>query len=143
MNPAQTPITRRRKRTIELWVLIVGMLFLSVWGWLRLQQALFYGDYLNRFGNLPPVVYLALSGFCLGAAALASGVGLWLAKTWAVWLTRIVVPVSAVGYWVERLVFTHSTDGWTNFLFMALFTVFCVGYALLVLESPRQKDYFG
>jgi hypothetical protein len=143
MKSSRPNLVIRPRRTIELLVLMAGILFLSGIGWLRLQQTLFYGEYLNRFGGLPPAVYLGLSGLLLGSAALVSAVGLWARMAWSPWLTRVVVVGAAAGYWLERLLFTRSAAGWANLLFSILLTLLVVGYALLVLESPRQKDYFA
>ena len=133
---------RKPKRSIELLVLISGLFLLSLMGTLRLQQAVENRQYLQTFSGLPPAAYFAASGFLVGLAGLACGLGLWLRRRWAARLTRAVVVLAAAGYWLERLLFGASAAGRADWPFTALASLFLVGYSLLVLASPRQAAYF-
>jgi len=123
-----------KKRFFPLTVLIIAMLLFSISGWLRFGQALAQWNWLEQLGIQPGPLYLAASGALWGALALASAVGLWLRRLWAVRLSQITTLVIALSYWADRLLVVQPNGSNYNLLFSAILTLFGVVFSLTTLS---------
>lgn len=131
------------ERTFELWLLILGLLVVSLLGWLRLQFVIGAWQFLQQTGFEPGPVYQAIFGAVWGLGGLVCAVALRAGWRWAPWATRLVVVLLGAWYWVDTLVFSRAPDALINWPYQLGLTLLCVGFTLLVLALDRQKRYFG
>ncbi len=133
----------RPGRTIELWLLALGLLAFSGLGWLRLQLVITSWDFLQQSGAQPGPVYQLGVGAVWALSGLLCAWGLLQRWRWAPALTRGVVLGLAVWYWVDALTLTRAADAAGNWPYMLGVTLFCVAFTLGVLALNRQKRYFA
>ncbi len=132
----------RPGRTFELWLLALGLLLVSLLGWLRLQFVLSAWEFLRQTGVEPGPPYQALLGAAWGLGGLVSAAGLLLRQRWAPPVTRGVVLALAAWYWVDALAFNRAPDTWINWPYQLGVSVVCVAYCCAVLALDRQKRFF-
>jgi len=133
---------RQPGRSFLLIVLVLGFLFFSLTGWLRLYLSILDWQLLISFGLFPGPLYLAIYGAIVGLLGVVAAVSLWLRQPWAPKAVRIGVLAAAAWYWLDRLLFTQSTSSWTNWPFSVGLTVLCLLFVFLVLEAPEQRNFF-
>lgn len=141
LRNAQPPAGKRRP--IEIYALIAGALVLSAAGWLRVQQAVVYWDWIQ-----PPVFpfsawYVAAGGVCWGLAGLAAAGLLWFRHRWAARFARLAASFYAASYWLDRLLFTRSQSARVNLGFTLGFTIAALGFVFGTLQMKRQKRYLA
>ncbi len=129
-------------RTIELWLLALGLLGISLSGWLRLQFVSSAWSFVQQTGFVPGPFYQALMGAAWGLGGLVCGAGLLLRQRWAPAVTRITVLVLAGWYWADALLLTRSPDAAVNWPYMLGVTLFGVIFTFLTLALDRQKRFF-
>ena len=76
-------MTERPGRSVELWLLALGLLAISITGWLRLQFVIGAWDFLSQTGVEPGPLYQAILGGVWGAGGLVCAAGLLLRQRWA------------------------------------------------------------
>ena len=135
--------SRRPRRSFELWVLVWVLLASALAGFLRLQAALYSWDVLIQVGLQPGPLYPALSGAVWGLISFTGAVGLVFRQRWAPIFTRFGAAGMALGYWIDRLFFTRSSDAQINAPFAAGATIVLVFFAFGVLALEKQKQYFN
>ena len=140
-NPS--PVTRRLGRSWELKLLAFGFLILAWTGWLRLYLTLVDWQDLMVYGVRPGPLYLAAYGIVFGTAGLVAAVSLFFPQRWAPLTARVTAFVTAAWFWLDRILFTRSAGGWTNWPFSAGMTVLCLLFVFLVLAAPAQKRFFS
>jgi hypothetical protein len=140
-NPA--PVTRPSGRTWALKFLAFGFLFQGWTGCLRLYRALVDWQTLILYEALPGPLYLAIYGFVIGAAGLVVAAGLFFRQWWAPAAARVTAIAAAAWYWLDRILFTRSAGGWTNWPFSAVMTVLWLVFVFLVLAAPAQRRFFN
>jgi len=146
MNPdisSPHPVPSLVKRTFELKLLIAEMLILSLYGWLRLEQAIVGWDWLIQVGIRPGPGYLVISGLLWGLAGAGAGVALLVRWRWSPLIACLGALFCALLYWFERLVFTRSNDNLSNIPFAVVLTLLGLGLVFGVLALPRQRKYFS
>ena len=131
------------ERTFELWLLALGLLVVSLLGWLRLQFVTGAWQFLLQTGVQPGPPYQAIVGGVWGLAGLICAVGLLLRRRWAPLVTRLTVLILAGWYWLDTLAFTRAPDALTNWPYQLVLTLVGVGFTFGVLALDRQKRYFG
>jgi hypothetical protein len=140
--PAPKRSANRRRssgwRPFSLLLLIFGLLGLSIYGWLRLQQSLALWDILVQIGVWPGPLYLAISGAVWGILGLVAGIGLFLRKNWATRFTQIAILFMAAWYWFDRLVLVRSEAAQTNLVFMGLLTFLAIAFTFAVLRKIER-----
>ena len=124
-----------------LVVLVLGLLFFSLTGWLRLYLSIQDWQLLASLGLFPGPVYLAVYGAVFGLFGAAGAISLWLRRPWAPRVMRIGTLAAAAWYWLDRLLFTQSASSWTNWPFSAGMTVVCLLFVFFVLA--RCCKFFG
>ena len=134
--------TRQPGRSFLLIVLVLGFLFFSLTGWLRLYLAIGDWQLLTSLGIFPGPLYLAIYGTIAGLFGAAAAVNLWLRQPWAPGIARFGTLAAAAWYWLDRLLFTLSASSWTNWPFSVGLTVVCLLFVFLVLTLPEQEKIF-
>ena len=129
-------------RTFELWLLALGLLVVSLTGWLRVQAVLFAWDFLIQSGIYPGPLYQALMGAAWGLGGLVCAAGLLLRWKWAPGATRLSVLALAAWYWLDYLVFTRAADARDNWPYTLALTLIGLLFTFAVLALNRQKRYF-
>jgi hypothetical protein len=124
---------RQPGRSLLLIVLVVGLLFFSLTGWLRLYLSIQDWQLLVSLGLFPGPLYLALYGALVGLFGAGAALSLWLRRPWAPRAVRIGVLAAAAWYWLDRLLFTQSLSSWTNWPFSAGITLICLLFVFFVL----------
>ncbi len=133
------PVSQSRpKRTLSLNVLAFCMLGISLFGWLRLQQAVLDWDFLIQLGVQPGPLYLALGGILWGVLGLTATVSLWYRLSWSVIFTKTAALVFAASYWIDRLALGRSAASQTNLYFAIGLTLISLIYTFGVLETLRR-----
>jgi hypothetical protein len=129
----------QRPTPFYLHVLTAGLLFLSIWGWLRLQQSIYEQGWMDLIAVQVSPVYTAITGAVCGAAGLASAFGLWLRQRWAVTVTVITVSSFSLWYWLDRILLSKSPA--PNTIFSVVTTLLCLIYtALALMELKRLEE---
>jgi len=140
-NPA--PVTRPPGRSWALKLLVFGFFILGWTGCLRLYLTLVDWQLLIVIGVQPGPLYLAVYGFVIGAAGLVVAAGLFFRQRWAPAAARVTAIAAAAWFWLDRILFTRSSGGWTNWPFSVGMTVLCLLFVFLVLAAPAQKRFFS
>ena len=134
--------TRQPGRSFLLIVLVLGFLYFSLTGWLRLYLTILDWQLLTSLGLFPGPLYLAIYGTIAGLFGAAAAVSLWRRWPWAPRVARIGALAEAAWYWFDRLLFTQSASSWTNWPFSVGMTVVCLLFVFLVLAVPGQGKLF-
>jgi hypothetical protein len=116
-----------------LIVLVLGLLFFSLTGWLRLYLSIQDWQLLANLALFPGPLYLAVYGAVVGLFGAAAALSLWLRRPWAPRAVQIGTLAAAAGYWLDRLLFTQSASSWTNWPFSAGLTVVSLLFVFFVL----------
>jgi hypothetical protein len=130
---------RQPGRPFLLIVLVLGLLFFSLTGWLRLYLTIQDWQLLSSLGIFPGPLYHAVYGAIVGLYGAAAALGLWLRRPWAPRAVQIGGLAAAAWYWLDRILFTQSASSWTNWPFSAGVTVLCLLFILIVLPAGRRK----
>jgi len=128
----------RPKRSLSLGALTLVMLVFSLFGWLRLQQAVSNWGFLIQLGIQPGPLYLAAGGALWGLLGLTAAVSLWYRLSGAVVFTETTAVVFAASYWLDRLAFSRSAVGQSNLFFALGLTAFGLIYTFGVSESLKR-----
>ena len=132
----------RSGRSIELWLLALGLLAISLIGWLRLLLVINAWEFIRQSGAQPGPAYQAILGAAWALGGLICAAGLLLRRRWAPLATRGVVLGLVVWYWVDLLALTRATDVVDNWPYMLGVTLVCSTFTLGVLALQRQKRFF-
>ncbi|MDZ4158921.1 MAG: hypothetical protein U1B80_03935 [Anaerolineaceae bacterium] len=133
----------RRQPSLLLIMLAGGMLVFGYFGWLRVMQVVAQWELLLVLEvSLPPMVAV-LGGIAWGIGGMVTAAGLWMGWKFAPALCRAAVVAGAVGYWLERALFTRSPAGWVNLPFSIGFTLLWIWFTFVVLALPQQRVWFS
>jgi hypothetical protein len=130
-------------RTFELWLLALGLLVISLVGWLRLQFVISAWEFLRQTGFEPGPAYQAILGAVWGVGGLACAASLLLRRPWAPTFTRVTVLVLEAWYWIDYLALTRAPDAAQNWPYMLVLSVLGAAFAFGVLALNRQKRFFA
>jgi hypothetical protein len=136
-------VTQRPGRSWALKLLVAGFLLLGWTGFLRLYLTLVDWQLLMVIGMRPGPLYLAAYGIVIGTAGLVVAAGLFFRQRWAPAAARVTAIVATAWFWLDRIFFTRSPGGWTNWPFSAGMSALCLLYVFLVLAAPAQRRFFG
>ena len=143
MNAAETKKAQKpiKLRPFGFQVLAFSLLFFSLAGWLRLQQSIYQWRYLIKYAVQPPPWYSASSGALLGVAAALGLAALWLRLPWSKRYLQISLPLLSAGWWMDYLLFTHSSTAFANWLFRLLATMLYLGFVYFYLHyAPAMRS---
>ena len=140
MKPDALP-PMRRKRSIWHKLLLVGLVGLSLSGWLRLYQSISLWADLQAIGVQPGPLYLAVSGALIGLAGLAAALSLWLRTRRAAPVAGGVVAAWLGWNWIDKLWIASSPLALDNWPFALAASLLLLVYTFLVLrQEERLKD---
>jgi hypothetical protein len=122
-------------------MLAAGLLLLSWFGWLRVQQSLSGWQFIQSLEAPPGPLYLALSGALWGLAGLAGAILLWLGWRWSPRLTRAMALFFAISYWADRLGFDRNPSSRVNWPFTLIFNLFLLAAAWCTFYLPAVKSW--
>jgi hypothetical protein len=115
---------------LRLIVIILGMLFVSLQGWIRFVLSLSNWALYEAFGVLPGVWYLVGTGFL-------SGLVYFLAAFFALWqrekfrkLSASFLLIGLAGYWFDRLFAVVSPEARISLLFSLISSLGLTGIAI-------------
>ena len=135
-------MTEKPGRSIELWLLAIGLLVISLIGWLRLQLVVADWDFLLQNGVAPGPAYQAILGGVWALGGLVCAAGLLVRQRWAPAATRIVVLLLIAWYWIDYLALTRAPDAADNWPYMLGLTLLGSLFAFGVLALNHQKRFF-
>lgn len=110
------------RRSVVLIILSLVTLILSIFGWLRLAQAIYSWQMLGEVAPAVLPVYLAISGALWALIGLVAAVGIWLRQRWALILLGAAVVSFAAWYWLDRLVLSPAASANANLVFSLILT---------------------
>ncbi len=116
------------------WVLILGLVYLTIAGWVRMGYAIQSWYWLNFSGIHPGPLYLAISGGLWGLVGLIAVIWVILRRPGYRLLGMGAAVFFALTYWIDRLFIVTDPGGIRNNLFAALFTLLLLAFAILVLR---------
>ncbi len=133
---------KHQSRTFDLKVLVFLLLLVSVNGWLRLQQAVFYWNTLNQVEIAVPPLYLAISGAVFGIAMLSAAIWLWSGLAHYRLFVSTVVVAFSLWYWIDRITLTQNSAAQTNWPFALLVTAFLwiFTFSVLAVHPPLWDE---
>ncbi len=139
-----TPLKKKsRPRTpFILKALIFVVLLFGCLSAVRLEQALQHGSFYTQVSEKPIAIYLALSGAAWCMVGFASGIGLWLNKSWGFWLCGIGTGLFSAWFWLERLLMQRNRASLSNWLFDVIFNLVLVLfiYSTLFATFPARPS---
>lgn len=104
---------------------------------LAIFQSVRSWNWLLAAGYSPAPIYAVFKNSLLGLAFIAAGVLLWLRLEWVLLLDAIIVGVSTVWFWVDRIALTRNPLPFKEHLFYILASLLILGFCLLSLDSLR------
>ena len=115
----------KKRKNHSFWSIVeaIGFLLLSLNGWLRLQQAIYYWSILEQLKLYPSALYLAISGGLMGLSGLVVGLMIWFHQTLADWAALAIAVVWLGVTWLERLALAATPAASVNWPFMLGFTI--------------------
>jgi hypothetical protein len=142
----------RRKRPLNVTVLIVGVLLFTALNSIRFILSISYFGFLSSRLAISPI-YLVITGFIWGLAGLILVWGLWKVKFWAPRLMLTIALTYALYFWLDQIFLSeHMVSGSpsaisvllpVNWMFSAGVTVISLGYIAWVMNRSKVKVYFS
>lgn len=133
MKPSsQSPV--KHKRTLWVWVLILGFLALSIYGWSRMIYSWLNVYWLNFAGVRPGPVYLQMTGALWGLIGLIAVVWVYRQRNGFQVIGTIAALLMALMYWADRILYNRAGGSAPNTLFAVLMTILLLAYTGLVLR---------
>jgi len=131
---------RHNRRPAWLVLICIVLILISLWGWLRLEQAIYRWNALIEAGVFPGPFYLAISGGVIGIAALAAGWSVWRRLKFAPPLALSILAGWILWLWVDRIWVARSPTALDNAVFLAAVSIIILGGSTLVM--CRGKGQF-
>lgn len=132
---------RKSRRSFWLKLLAAGLLILSIWGWLRLQQSLAGWDQLTEIGVQPGPLYIAVTGALIGAGGLAAAIGVWMRARPGFWFARVFAVAWQAWNWADRLWISSAETARVGWAFALGATVLILVYVFAVLDEEDRRWY--
>jgi uncharacterized membrane protein (DUF2068 family) len=131
------------QRSFALWLLILGGLIISWFGWLRLQQTLAGRELIQALSLQNHTAFLVGSGAAYGLLGLSAALALWLRWKWAPWYYPLAFFAASLLYWVEHTLLVVSPAAQANLPFEIGMNALLFLITLVFLAHPKQMCYFG
>jgi hypothetical protein len=126
-------------RPFSLKLLASSELILASWNVLRLAQGIIAWKSLQTYDLSIGPWYICMSSGIWIIISLVVCWGLWFEKTWAWWVTFIIVLGYAFWYWFDRLIFQHPHSNWP---FSLVATFLLIAILIILLLSPGSRRIF-
>ncbi|HZK62260.1 MAG TPA: hypothetical protein VFC41_09285 [Anaerovoracaceae bacterium] len=128
------------KRPFFFKMLVLSLLIISLAGWMRLIQSIYQWQNLVAYNIKPGPLYTTISGLIIGLIASTSAVVLWLRLSRAKIIVQITVVTLISGWWLDYLLFTHSSTAFANLPFHIAVTVIYLVFVFIYLQyAPAIK----
>lgn len=127
---------QRPRRPFWLKLIAAVLLLISLWGWLRLEQALYRREALTQAGIYPGALYLAVTGAVIGLAAGAAFLAVWRRVRIAPRLGMMVLTGWVIWLWADRLWISRSPIALVN-------DAFLLGVCALILGGSGYALWKG
>jgi hypothetical protein len=114
MHSDYSPISRP---PIRLIVVMIGMMFASLQGWIRFVLSITNWSIYQAFGILPGVGYLTLTGLFSGCVYLAAAVIAFFRGKKSKKLSSFLLLVGLAGFWFDRIFKAVSPEARTTLPF--------------------------
>lgn len=133
------------KRTLSLWILLMGFLALSIYGWARLGYSLQDWYWLNFSGVRPGPAYLVVTGGLWGVSGLVAAVWIYLLRNGYRIVGSGAALFMALLYWIDRIFFNSASGMGPNATFAMGMTLFLLAYTALALGlfTDQRKAAFA
>lgn len=128
------------KRPLWLKLLALGLLILSMLGWMRFFESLVNWQEFIHAGMQPGPWYTAASGLAIGLLALTASIGIWLQARWAPAITRMITILWLAWMAFDRLFVAASPNALSNWPFLACVSILILAGVFFSLH--RGKDRF-
>lgn len=122
------------KRSFPLWIVILGFLALSVYGWARMIYSIQDWYWLNFAGVQPGPLYLAVSGAVWGLLGLIALIWIYPMRSGHRMIGTAAAMLMALTYWADRILYNRNGGIGPNALFAVLMTLFLLSYTVLALR---------
>lgn len=129
---------KRNKRSLGLWLVILGFALQALNGWERLSTARASWYWLEQAGADPGPAYLIVSGAVWGVVALLAVLWLLLLGRAYRWVGLGAAVALLIMFWVDRLFFSQGGGLGANLWFAVVASLVSVGLAALLLH-PWQE----
>lgn len=126
------------KPSFRVTLLLLLVLFLTVWNALRLWTAIAWHNVLNEFSAQPTSTITAVSGafwLMIGIILLWS---IWQEKAWAAKLLLGTAAGYTVWYWSERLIWQNPHPNW---LFAVIVNLVLIVFILFTIKSLTREAH--
>jgi len=133
----------RRKRPFSVTLLAIGVLTLTVAGFVRMGQAITLWNDLKGLSLSVSPLYLVVTGLIFGLAGLPIGWGIWRGLSWAPRFTIGYVIVVLMYFWLDRIFFIRSETGLVNTPFAIGVTILILPGVSWVLFRKRARRFFN
>jgi hypothetical protein len=134
--------TKKAKRSSSLWLLILGGLLVSWFGWLRVQQTLVNFKLIGALGLQPRLPFLLASGVVYGLLGLSAALSLAFYWRWAYWYYPLAFFLVSLLYWIEHALLGVSPAGQVSLPFRMGFNLFLFAAVLVFLAQPKNLRAF-
>jgi hypothetical protein len=131
-------MTNKRPLTVTILALLV--LSFTVFNTVRFGAAIAQWNTLISLGVIPNPVYIALTGLFWAICGLGLFISLWTGRPLARKAGMGLIPLYAVYYWLDRLVFQGSVAR-ENGIFAIIFTFLVVFYTYIALSLPASQIF--
>lgn len=130
------------KRPHSVTILALGVLIITVFFGVRVNQALRLQDFIQDLAPSVSPAYLVLTGLVFSLAGLPVIFGLWTGKHWAISAAKRFFVALVVYYWLDTIFFVVSDSVRGNWPF-ALGATFVLSAGVYWIFSRRQsKEFF-
>jgi hypothetical protein len=131
-----------RKFPIRITLLLLMVLFITAWNFLRMWTALSWQNVLNEFSSNPPAYAIYISGGIWGIIGLMLIWSIWQVKAWT---RKLLLGASAgytVWYWGERILWQMPRPNWPFAVILNLVVIIFILFVskLLTKEAYEQKS---
>ena len=128
-------------RPFLLWLLCLIFLALAAYYLVLTIRLIQSWNILLAIQYSPAPIYSLFMGGFLGLCFLAATVLLWMRLPWASIFDSVTVVLASLWYWLNRLVFTSSSQPLSGELFQIIF--FLILFALVLASLWALQPYLG
>ena len=134
--------TKKAKRSSALWLLILGGLLISWFGWLRVMQTLMYLKLINALGLSNRFPFLLASGVVYGLLGLSAALALAFYWRWAYWYYPLAFFLASLLYWIEHGLLAVSPASQFSLPFRMGLNLFLFAAVLIFLAQTKNLRAF-
>jgi len=138
----ERPTSPRPKRPRLIKLAAIIYLLISMFGWLRFQQAIAGSAWLHALAIFPPYPYIALTGMAWGLAGLSAAITIFIGWRFAPQLALIVTGFIVATYWLDFVLFNQSPVQLNDILFELIVSLAGLLAIIILPRLPGPKRFF-